>query len=124
MINTIITALTSTSSITNLVPADNIFPVFRLQGSTIPAITVQLVDTEPIETKDTDVDLDVNLIEITTFHQSPKSAWRVATTIRQRLQGYAGDDVIDTRFVTQATDIFESTEVHSITQRYNCHTRR
>lgn len=124
MIDIIITGLTSTTTITQYVPADNIFPLFRLQKSTLPAITVQLVGTEPQDTHDTKVDMDLNMVEITIFHTSPKSAWRVASAIRDRLEGFAYQEVVDTRFDTQATDIYEATEVHTITQRYECFTTR
>lgn len=124
MIDIIIEALVNSPSITQYVPADNIFPVFRLQQSTLPAITIQLVGTDPQHTHDTHVDMDINMVEITTFHESPKAAWRVATEIRSRLQGFNGRDIEDIIFDTQATDIFESTEVHSISQRFECFTTR
>lgn len=123
MIDTIITALKATTSITDLVPADNIFPLFRLQKSDLPAIVIQLVDTEPVETKDDAFDLDVHTVEITTLTEHPKTAWRTSVKVRQRLQGFATEPIVQSRFVTQATDVFEATEVHSVTQRYQFHTR-
>lgn len=124
MIDIIIQALANTQSITQYVPADNIFPVFRLQQSTLPAITIQLMGTDPQHTHDTHVDMDINMVEITTFHESPRQAWKVAGQIRARLEGFSDGDIVDAIFDTQATDIFESTEVHTITQRYECFTKR
>ena len=124
MIDQIITALKNTSSVTTFVPADNIFPLIRLQQSDLPAAVVQLVDTEPIDTKDDSFDLDVHTVEVTTIAEHPRTAWRASGQIRLRLQGYTDTYIIQTRFVTQATDVFEATEVHSVTQRYECHTKR
>lgn len=117
MIDHIITALTSTASVTVYVDADNIFPVFRLQGSTLPAITVQLVGTDPAETKD-GVTMDDHTVEVNIFHDSPRSAWKVATAIRERLEALTDAEVKEVRFLNQATDVFEATESHSVSQRY------
>lgn len=126
MINEIITLLTNTSSVTDQVPAANIFPLFRLQGSTLPAIVIQLLDTDPVYTKDQVSDLDLHTFEITVFGEGPKFVWRTATLVRQRLDTWTGDTTgIDkVRMIAQATDVFEVVDAHSVTQRYECHMKR
>ena len=121
MINYIISALKATSSVTDIVPADNIFPLFRLQGSSLPAIVVQLVNSVPQDTHDDRFDAWEHELEITTLHESPKSAWRASQQVRLRMSGYsdAANNLEGMRFLNQATDVFEATDVFSVTQRYS-----
>ena len=125
MINIFINTLKNTPAVTTLVDADNIFPLFRLQGSSMPCIVVQLVQTIPVDTHDQAPSLDTHTVEVTTFHTTPLGAWKIANEIRNAYERFTDSDGIDQiRFVTQATDIFEVTEAHSITQRYECHQNR
>lgn len=128
MINEIITVLKSTPALTANIPADNIFPLFRLQGSALPSVVVQLIDTEPVYVKDHALaDIDLHTFEITVFAAgSPRNAWRNSVTIRNKLELWDGDDTgIDrVRMTSQATDVFEVVEAHSVTQRYECHQAR
>jgi hypothetical protein len=119
MIHHIINILKSDSDVTSYVDADNIFPLVRLQGSTIPAIVIQLVGVEPFETKDRQVDTDMYNVEITSMHENPKSAWLTCVAVRAALDDFAGnDDVYQIRMTNAVSDVFESTEVFTITQNY------
>lgn len=120
MINFIITALKSTGTVTSICPADNIFPLFRLQGSSLPAVVVQLTNSAPMDSHDETQDAFEHDIEITSIGENPQQVWRLATAIRQRLQGYedAANNLYSMRFLTQATDVFEATDVFSVTQRF------
>lgn len=119
MIDKIISTLTSTTSVTDFVPADNIYPLFRLQGGELPAVVVQLVGTTPVDTHDHKPDVDEHSVEITVFHVEPRSAWRVSVAIRQALERENSISGIDqVRFETQATDVFEVQDAFSVTQRY------
>jgi len=104
--------------------AGRVFPLFRLQGSDIPAITVQLTGTEPVGTKDRLTDYEVHEVEITYFHDSPKAAWELSVTCRDLLDGWSNNAIKQSRFVNQATDIYQATEVFTITQRYEIHMDR
>jgi len=113
--------LKATASVTSYVDADNIFPLFRLQGSTIPAIVVQLVNTTPQDTHDEAFDAFIHEVEITTIGEDPKFVWRASQQVRQKMNNYANVSgrLSGGRFLNQATDIFEATDVFSVTQRYS-----
>lgn len=117
MIHHVIQRLSASTTITDET-GTRIFPLFRLQGSETPAITVQLVGTEPADTKDSTANFESHTVEITVFHTDPASAWTLATASRTQLDGWSDANVKHARFVNQATDIFEATEVFSVTQRY------
>ena len=103
MIDTFITTLKDTPAVTTLCPADNIFPLFRLEGSQMPSIVVQLVATDPIDTKDNEPSVDRHTVEVTTFNLSPLSAWKISQQIRLAYERFKDTDGIDRiRFVTQA----------------------
>jgi hypothetical protein len=121
MINYIISAMQATSSITNICPAENIFPLFRLQGSSLPACVVQLVATQPMDSHDVETDAMEHDVEITSIGENPREVWRLSESIRLRFQGWSepAGNLEGMRFLTQATDVFESTDVFSVTQRYS-----
>ena len=120
MINHIISALKATTSVTDICPANNIFPLFRLQGSSLPAVVVQLVNSAPQDTHDGQPDTFEHDVEITSIGENPQQVWRLATNIRLKLQGFAepAGNLEGMRFINQATDVFEATDVFSVTQRY------
>jgi hypothetical protein len=124
MIHLVISRLKAYGPLTAIVKPDEIFPLYRLQGSEVPAITVQLVSTDPTETKDPRIDYEVHTVEITVFSTSPKEAWTASQHARDTLDGWAADAIKQTRFLNQGTDIFEATEVFSVTQRYSIHMTR
>lgn len=119
MINLIIDILSGTSSVTDIVPADRIFPLVRLQGSEIPAIVVQLTGGTPVDAKDLPSTMDVDNVQVTAFAVDPATAWAAMEAVRAVLDGYQGGYIAESRFVTHASDIFETTEVFSITARYD-----
>ena len=120
MIDVVISALKSSSSVTTYVDADNIYPLFRLQGGTIPAIVVQLVDTTPVDTHDQAIDMDVHVVELTIFHTNPKGAWKTGEAVRARMESLQDLRIKETRFITQTTDVFEVQDATSLSQRYEC----
>lgn len=122
MLHHIIDILKADGSVTSYVAADNIFPLVRLQGSELPAVTVQLVSTEPIDTKDRRVDYDEFTVEVTTFFGDPRNAWLTCLAIRSALDNFAGNsDVGQIRMQNMASDVFEGTDVFTFTQQYSVH---
>ena len=122
MLHHIIDILKADGTVTSYIAADNIFPLVRLQGSQLPAIVVQLTATEPVDTKDRRVDYDEFTIEITIVHGEPRTAWLSALAVRNALDNFAGNnDVGQIRMINMASDIFEGTEVFTMTQAYAVH---
>jgi hypothetical protein len=124
MIHHVITRLKAYAPLTAIVKPEQIFPLYRLQGSELPAITVQLVGTEPADTKDRRIDYEMHTVEVTVFSTSPKEAWTASQHARDTLDGWAADAILQTRFLNQGTDVFEATEAFSVTQRYQIHMTR
>lgn len=125
MIHHLIDILKADSDVTTYVNASNIFPLVRLQGSQIPAIVLQLVGTDPQDTKDRLVDYDRYTVEITCMHDNPRENWLTCLAVRNALDGYAGDnDLGQVRMTNANSDVFESTEVFTITQQYEVHMTR
>lgn len=123
MIHYVIQRLSDTTTITN-VTATRIFPLFRLQGSTTPAITVQLLASVPADTKDEVSTFEAHTVEITIFHAEPSAAWSLSEASRTQLDGWNDTNIVESRFINQATDVFEATEVFSVTQRYEIKMKR
>lgn len=125
MINLIINALKNDQVVLQYVSADNIYPLFRLQGSDLPAVVIQLVNTTPIDTHDVVTDMDLHTVEITTINLDPQTAWKTSQQIRRSLESNTTISGIDRiRFETQATDVFEVQDAFSVTQRYEMYERR
>ena len=124
MINLIIKRLKDTAAVTTITTADRIFPLIRLQGSNVPALVVQLVGGSPTEAKEETSQVDDNLVEVTAFAQEPAQAWALSSAVRDALDGYSQGYLADVRFQNHASDIFESTDIFSITARYLVRTRR
>lgn len=117
MIHHVIQRLLSSATITDHTES-RVFPLYRLQGSQIPAITVQLAGTDPAETKDSPANFEEHTVEITIFDEDPAAAWSLAIETRNLIDGWSSADVRAGRFLNQATDIYEATEVFSVSQRY------
>lgn len=124
MIHLIIQRLKASTDVTDITTADRIFPLIRLQGSQVPALVVQLVGGAPTETKEETSHVDDNLIEITALAKQPAQAWALSQAVRDSLDGYTSGTLADVRFQTHASDIFESTDVFTITTRYLVRTQR
>lgn len=124
MINLVITILKANGTLTNLVPDTRIYPLIQLQGGTIPAVVVQLTGTAPNDTQDKVSEYDNNAVEVTSIADNPAEAWAISEAVRGALDGYTGGSIAQIRFTSQATDIFEGTEVFSVTQSYSVHTKR
>ena len=120
MIHHVINILKADSDVTTYVPANNIFPLVRLQGSQIPAIVLQLVGSEPFDTKDRSPDFDLWRVEITVFNENPKDTWLACLAVRNALDSFAGNDnVRQIRMTNAVSDVFEQIEVFSVTQQYD-----
>jgi len=102
------------------------FPLVALQGATLPAVVVQLVNTDPIDTHDKLSTVDEHTVEVTVLENNPKNAWRTSGRIRNQLDGWTSTDdgIVFSRFENQATDVFEGTDVFSVSQRYLIHMNR
>lgn len=118
MIHNVISVLKADSEITQLVPADNIVPLVRLQGQQLPAIVLQLVGTDPVQTKDPHPSVDDYNLELTVLDESPAQAWNIARKVRLLLEEIDENIIRQARLIDMATDVFEGTEVFSVTQRY------
>jgi len=125
MINYVIDRLQDSAGLTAIVDPGDIYPLYRLQQSTVPAIVVQLTGTDPIDTHDAESTQEVHTVEVTVIHTNPKSAWDAAVLVRAQLDGWQTiGPVLFGRFVNQATDIFTATDFFSVTQRYDIHFER
>lgn len=124
MINHIIDVLKASEAVTDITTASRIFPLIRLQGSEVPALVVQLTGASPNDAKDLPSEMDENSVQVTGFATDPATAWALMEAVRDALDGYSGGVLAGVRFVTHASDIFETTEVFSITARYDAWTVR
>lgn len=114
MINYVITRLGEDSNIPEA------FPLVALQGAQLPATVVQLVSTEPVDTHDQLSTVDEHTVEVTVLNNSPSEAWASSQLIRAKLDGWtdSSSSIVSSRFENQATDVFEGTDVFSVSQRY------
>ena len=118
MINYLIDKLKLDTSITAIV-GTKIVPLSRLEGTSVPAIVLQMVDATAEETKVRSINLDTTTIEVTTLANTPKSAWDISILIRSSINGYSsGDDILSCQFSSWASDVFDSKEVFTITSTY------
>lgn len=119
MIHHIINRLKNDSTLTDLCPASNIYPLIRMQGSTLPAISIQIMNLEPKDTKSQTSNLDRITFHVTAFHDNPREAWAITERIRFLLDGWSDDGAVqESRIRDLASDVFESTEVFSFTQEF------
>ena len=124
MINHLIDILKATEAVTDITTTSRIFPLIRLQGSEVPALVLQLTGATPNDAKDLPSDLDENSVQVTGFATDPATAWALMEAVRDALDGYSGGVIAGIRFQTHASDVFETTEVFSITARYDVLTSR
>ena len=106
MINLVIDILKADANVTAITTENRIYPLSRLEGATIPAIVVQLTGTNPADTHDTTSNMDTHTVEVTVIEDKPKDANALAVLVRAALDGYAGNNIGEIRFVNQATDVF------------------
>jgi hypothetical protein len=119
MIHHIINILKADADVTSYVASGNIFPLIRLQGSQLPAIVIQLIGADPQETKDRAVDYDKYIIEVTSLQDNPREAWLTCLAVRAALDNFAGNtDIGQIRMQSVVSDVFESTDVFTLTQQY------
>tara|TARA_R110000803_G_scaffold205743_1_gene272619 strand:+ start:115 stop:498 length:384 start_codon:yes stop_codon:yes gene_type:complete len=118
LINYLIDKLKLDTSITAIV-GTNIVPLSRLEGTSVPAIVLQMVDATAEETKARSINLDTTTVEVTTLANTPKAAWDISILIRSSINGYSsGDDILSCQFSSWASDVFDSKEVFTITSTY------
>ena len=119
MIHHLIDILKNDAGVTNYVASGSIFPLIRLQGSQLPAIVIQLIGSDPQDTKDRLVDYDKYMVEVTSLQDNPREAWLTCLAVRNALDTFAGNtDVGQIRMQSVVSDVFESTDVFTITQQY------
>jgi len=118
LINFLIDELKLNTSLVAVVGA-NIVPLSRLEGSTTPAVVLQMVDADAEEVKERALNIDLTTVEVTTLATTPKQAWDLSILIRTSLNGYRlEDNILSCQFSSWASDVFESTEVFTITSTY------
>jgi hypothetical protein len=118
MINLIIDILKADANITAITTADRIYPVSRLEGGVIPAIVVQLTNTDPADTHDNTTNMDVHTVQVSVIEDRPKEAHALAELCRAALDGYTGGTIAECRFINQATDVFESIDLYTQTMLF------
>ena len=118
MINLVIDILKADANVIAITTADRIYPLSRLEGATIPAIVVQLTGTDPADTHDTTSNMDTHTVEVTVIEDKPKDANALAVLVRAALDGYSGNNIAEIRFVNQATDVFEATDLFTQSMIY------
>lgn len=124
MINHLIDILKADGTVTAITTADRIFPLARLQGSTVPAVVLQLTSTDPVDTHDAVANLDEHIVQVTAIAATPKACYDLGEVVRLALDGYIGGDISSLRFVTQASDIFEADDLFTLTMQFNVHLQR
>jgi hypothetical protein len=124
MINHLIDILKADGAVTAITTAARIFPLARLQGSAVPAVVLQLTNTDPVDTHDAVANLDEHIVQVTAIAATPKSCYDLGEVVRLSLDGYIGGDISSCRFITQASDIFEADDLFTITMQFNVHLQR
>jgi len=82
--------LSKTAALTAVVPAAKITPVKRLQASLLPAITYQVVDCIPTDTKDGVSKLDRRRVSVNCWSLTYTQASTLAALVRSALDRYTG----------------------------------
>jgi hypothetical protein len=118
MINLIIDILKADANITAITTTSRIYPVSRLEGGVIPAIVVQLTNTDPADTHDNTTNMDVHTVQVSVIEDRPKEAHALAELCRSALDGYTGGVIAECRFINQATDVFESIDLYTQTMLF------
>lgn len=118
MINLIIDILKADANITAITTTSRIYPVSRLEGGVIPAIVVQLTNTDPADTHDNTTNMDVHTVQVSVIEDRPKEAHALAELCRSALDGYTGGTIAECRFINQATDVFESIDLYTQTMLF------
>jgi len=118
MINLIIDILKADANITAITTTSRIYPVSRLEGGVIPAIVVQLTNTDPADTHDNTTNMDVHTVQVSVIEDRPKEAHALAELCRSALDGYTGGTISECRFINQATDVFESIDLYTQTMLF------
>lgn len=90
MIGDAIDILKAQTNLVNFVGADNIFPIQRKQGSTLPCVVVDMTNVRTSETKDESSNIDFVSLAILAISTDPKSSNRLATFVRQALDKFRG----------------------------------
>lgn len=124
MIHHLIARLKDTTAVTDITTAARIFPLVRLQGSEVPALVLQLVGADPVDAKDLTDPMDEHRVQITGLAVSPSVTWSLMEAVRGSLEGWGSAPVVEVRFVTHASDIFESSDLFTITATYTVRMNR
>lgn len=90
MIGDAIDILQTHTNLVNFVGTDNIFPIQRKQGSTLPCVVVDMTNVRTSETKDESSNIDFVSLAILTIATDPKASNRLATFVRQALDKFRG----------------------------------
>jgi hypothetical protein len=99
----------------------------QISGASVPAVVVQLVGIETNPTKDGGSSTDINKVEITSIAESARDAWIMATLLRKGLENQTledsdeGVDVADVQFVNWASDVFEASDLFTITLQFDAY---
>lgn len=126
MIHHLIKHLKLQGGVTQYTTRDRIYPLIRLQGSQVPALVLQLVGCAPEDTKDSTATQDLDVVQITGLAVEPSEVWSLMEEVRTALDGWDGgaSDVLAVRFRTHASDVFESSDLFTITATYTVRLNR
>lgn len=124
MIHHLINQLKASPDVVAITTADRIFPLIRLQGSTVPALVLQLTGCTPDDTKDGASARDVHQVQVTGLATDPATTWELMEAVRAALDNFQSSDLAEVRFLTHASDIFESADLFTITATYTASVHR
>ena len=103
----------------------HVFALKQIAGATLPAVVIQLVGIDINPTKDGGSSTDVNKVEITTIAESARDAWKMATLLRKGFENQTINDsdegvyLADIQFSNWASDVFEGSDLFTITLQFD-----
>jgi hypothetical protein len=107
-----------------------VYPIKQADGSSTPCVLIQLTGCNPINTKEGYSTAETNDIEITCIADHPRTAFQMAALCRmgfdiQQSNVIDDDEGVDIQqmiFVNWASDVFEPTDLFTITLRFEAYT--
>lgn len=103
----------------------NVYAIKQADGSSTPCILVQLTGCNPINTKDGGASAETNDIEITCIASHPRTAFQMAALCRMGFDTSAsvndtneGVSIKEMNFVNWASDVYEPTDLFTMTLRF------
>lgn len=117
-VQTVINQLLATGAVTALVPAAKITPMKRLQATDLPAITVELVTSDPNQSiAGDDTGLDQDRVRVNCWAATYASSKAIAAAVRASL-------VTLKSYYISGQDLYEDdTQIHRVALDFNIWTQ-